>query len=242
MGKKLLGITSVLALMGAVGILFAFVISVLNGEGTTAALAVDLQPSQPQETITDMLHFPFIVEGTTLVANSLAMYEGDMIENETDRFLVDAAALEVCNFGTSEVELAEVKLTFNKEEMVFFGTNIPAGGRVLIIEQSGKGWTQEPCTECHGWVQYSEDPVLPDSALILRDVDMGTVAVTNTTEKTLNDIWLFYKNYLYDEALYLGGITYIEVIPWIKPGQTVQITPENYASGYSKFIKAKQVQ
>ncbi len=240
MGKKLLGITAVLALLGAVCIMFAFVISALKDDGITAVFAVGPQPTQPQET--DVLHFPFIVEGTTLIANSLAMYEGDMIENETERFLVDAAALEVYNFGTEEIELAEVKLKFDQDELVFFGTNIPAGGRVLIIEQSGKGWTQEPCGACYGWVQYTEEPPLPDGVLLLQDVDMGTVAVTNTTEKTLNDIWLFYKHYLYEDALYLGGITYIEVIPWIRPGQTLQIKPEYYASGYSKFIKAKQVQ
>lgn len=184
--------------------------------------------------------FPLVIEGTTLVAESLAMYEGDMIENDSNTFLVDAAALELRNFGTQEVEQAEITLEFGDTKMMFFGTNIPAGSTVLIIEREGKPWTQENCTACFGWVQYGSS-ALAEDVLRIEDADMGTVLVTNTTDKEYNDVWLYYKNYLYDAELYLGGITYVEVIPTLQPGEQVLISPERYARGYSKFVKAENV-
>lgn len=185
--------------------------------------------------------FPVLIEGTTLVAESLAMYEGDMIENDSDDFVVDAAALELRNFGTREVVLAEVVLEFGDTKMVFFGTNIPAGGTALIIEREGKPWTQECYSNCSGWVQYGNCNDLTEDSLRIEDADMGTVLVTNTTNEELKDLWLYYKNYLYDAELYLGGITYVEVIPTLRPGEQVLIAPERYAKGYSKFVKAEQL-
>lgn len=183
------------------------------------------------------IQFPVWIEGTTLMAQSLAMYEGDMLEYDSDDHLVDAAALEIKNFGGKEVELAEVILEFGKIQMRFFGTNIPPGSTILMIEQEGKPWTQDTITQYSGWAQYSENLSLPDNAIAINDVDMGTVEVTNQTEEAMSDLWLFYKNYLYDAELYLGGITYFAQIEYLEPGETVQIKPDHYARGYSKIVK-----
>ena len=195
-----------------------------------------------QENPVTSVNFPIFVNDTDLQAVSLALYEGDMLEANSDNFLVDAAALELYNCGSREIAVAEVTLKFDTVQMVFFATNIPAGARVLVIERIGQLWTQESCTECGGWVQYSDDFPLSEESLRIEDVDLGTVAVTNLTEEPFCDLWLYYKNYLSDAQMYLGGITYIYQIQSLAPGQTLLITPERYASGYSKFIKAVQME
>lgn len=185
--------------------------------------------------------FPVLVEGTTLVAESLALYEGDMLEEDSDEFLVDAAALELRNFGTREVTMAEITLEFTHTTMVFFATNIPPGGRVLIVEQEGKPWTESNFTNCSGWARYGSGSSLLDDALRIEDVDMGSVLISNTTDQTFHDVWFYYKNYLYDADLYLGGITYVEVVPTLGPGEQIMLLPSRYAMGYSKFVKAEAV-
>lgn len=186
--------------------------------------------------------FPVFISGTDLQVIGLALYEGNMLEDKSESFLVDAAALELYNCGNREIAMAEVTLKFDAVQMVFFATNIPAGAKILVIEREGQLWTQENCNECCGWVQYSDDSPLSEESLRIEDIDMGTVSVTNLTEEPVYDLGLFYKNYLSDAGMYIGGITYIYQIEYLAPGQTLLITPEYYASGYSEFIKAVEME
>ena len=198
-------------------------------------------PLKAAETQQNDRGFPVLIDGTTLIAASLAMYEGDMLEDDSEEFLVDAAALELLNYGSREVELVEVTLKFENTQMNFCGTNIPAGGRVLIIERDGASWIDGHCVDCTGWVQYAEDTPLTDTQLQIQDVDLGRIRVSNLTGHRLDDIWLFYKNYLHDDKIYLGGITYIEVIPTLAPGEQIVLSLPRYVSGYSKIIKAREL-
>ncbi len=180
--------------------------------------------------------FPFRISDTTLVAEALAKYEGNTIETDSDAFLVDAAALELRNTGQQEILTAQIQLTFELGTMTFFGTNIPAGERVLIVEQTGKPWTGQSITGYSSRVQY-ETEMTWDSELTVAEIDKTTLAVTNTSDHVKKDIWLYYKEYLSDSDLYVGGITYVYQIAEIQPGETVQIRPDKYVSGYSRVIK-----
>ncbi len=184
--------------------------------------------------------FPIKLQGTTLYAESLAAYDGDMIEYTSDRYLVNAAALEVYNYGLRDISLAEVHMRFGEEEMYFFGTNIPAGGRVLLVEQQGKSWTVQECTDYRATVEYADTKYLTEKDIRMEDYDMGTVAVTNITPRQLKDICLYYKTYMADGDIYIGGITYTIQIAYIDPGETIYISPRKYASGYSKFVRAEE--
>lgn len=185
--------------------------------------------------------FPASIPGTDLRAERLVLYEGAMLEDGSDTFLVDAAALELYNSGSREIALAEVELEFEDANMSFFATNIPAGTRVLVIEQEGKLWTAEPCYSCRGWVQYSDDTSIGQDQLEIKSADMGTLAVTNLTDNSFSDLWLFHKAYDSISQLYIGGITYVTEIPYLAPGQTILVAPEHYADGYSKIVKIIEV-
>ena len=240
--KRVLWLTVVFVLLcSGVTLLYAGAFAVAKRSASMPAFSPQKGVEAPVREEKDGGVFPVLVEGTTLVAESLALYEGDMLEKDSEEFLVDAAALELRNFGNREVTMAEITLAFPHTKMVFFGTNIPPGGRVLIIEQEGKPWTESSFTTCSGWARYGSGSSLLDDTLRIQDVDMGSVLVSNTTDQTLNDVWFYYKNYLYEDDLYVGGITYVEVIPTLEPGEQILLLPARYASGYSKFVKAEAV-
>lgn len=181
--------------------------------------------------------FPFLIRGTTLIAETLGLYEGEMIEKDRDDYLVDAAVLEVHNYGLQEILFTKIILNFQEKDMLFIGTNIPPGATVLIVERDGQQWTQENCIGYQGEATY--ETTVKTNALQIKEVDMGTLALTNPTAIPMEDIWLYYKNYLPEGEVYLGGITYVEKIPLIKPGETLMISPYRYASEYSKIIKTE---
>lgn len=201
-------------------------------------------PQSPQSTpVTGRreVMFPASIPGTDLRAERLVLYEGAMLEDGSDTFLVDAAALELYNCGSSEISLAEVELEFADRKMVFFASNIPAGTRVLVIEEEAALWTPDPCYSCRGWVQYSDDTSIGQDQLEIKSADMGTLTVTNLTNNSFSDLWLFHKSYDCDSQLYIGGITYVTEIPYLTPGQTLLVSPEHYADGYSKIVKIIEV-
>ena len=188
----------------------------------------------------EAISLPCTVEGTDLVACQLVMYEGPYLETGADVPVSDITALVMYNAGQQEIAQAEVQITAG-EELVFFASNILPGARVLVLEKNASPWKSRTVTGCTGWVGLEESPSLPENTLVFETVDMGTIAVTNTSGESLRDIWLYYKNYLSDGDLYICGITYIETIKMLEPGQRVLINPPHYASGYSRIIKARAV-
>ena len=184
--------------------------------------------------------FPFTVAGSNLVAKQLVMYEGPYLETGGDVPVSDITALILCNNGQTEIAQAEVTLT-GEEKLSFYVSNIMPGAQVLVLEKDAAPWKNREITGCDGWVREEDRQPLPQQALRIEEVDMGTLSVTNTTPEKLTDIWLFYKNYVPEGDLYVGGITYIETIESLEPGQTVQIKPARYAAGYSRIIKAEEI-
>jgi len=197
----------------------------------------------PIFTLTDRpqnVSLPCRVEGTDLIACQLVLYEGPYLEDGGDIPVSEVTALVLRNVGEQEIAQAEVKLTAG-EELVFFASNIMPGTQLLVLEQNGSPWQDWKVTACTGWISEGEGTPLGEEVLQIQEVDMGTLAVTNPTQQTLKDIWLYYKNYIPEGELYIGGITYIETIDALGPGQTVRISPSRYAQGYSKIIKVEVV-
>lgn len=183
------------------------------------------------------LQLPFYVEDSRLLVSALVSYEGPFLESGSDDPVSDITALLLYNAGQQEIAQVEIRLLAGEEELTFFASNIMPGMQVLVLEKNAAPWSSRQIESCTAWINEALPAELPADALQLRQVDMGTLALTNTTGETLNDIWIYHKNYLPDSDLYVGGITYLSTVLSIKPGQTVYLAPSHYASGYSKIIK-----
>ena len=232
-----------LAVVGLFGGMCAFVM-LLGATGAAVrespqetVLTVSL-PEKPTQAVVEELEFPFPVPGTTLTARALALYEGELLEVDTGEYIVDAAALEVENYGDREVAVAYIVLFIQGEEYHFFGTDLPPDSTSLLVEMDGKPYTTNLCSDCTAWARYAEDRQTLGSVLALSEVGIDTIRVENISQQPQEDILLYYKNYLPEGDLYLGGVTYQIYIGTLDPGQHIEISPFRYVSGYSKVIKA----
>jgi len=231
---------SLLVLFLLLGCLCAFA-GVLTGVGAillqteTGEILTLVRAADTPESV----ELPCRVAGTDLIANQLVMYEGPFLETGNDVPVSDITALILYNSGDKEILQAEVVLT-GEEELTFFASNIMPGAKVLVLEKNARAWQAWNISSCTGWVSEEAGQPIPEDALQIREVDMGTLEVTNISREKLSDIWLFYKNYLEEGDLYIGGITYIETVGTLESGQTVQINPNHYAAAYSKVIKAEE--
>ena len=181
--------------------------------------------------------FPYSVEGTTLTVERLAVYEGPAVEQGSDEPTANALALILFNSGDREILKAQIVLEGEDTAHSFEATHIPGNSRILLVEKSGALWGKTAYTACSAAVEYAEDPGLTDQQVMITQVDMGKIAVSNLTDDRLQAVRIFHKNCL--EEIYVGGITYETIVGDLEPGETVEKVPERYAAGYSKVVRVE---
>ena len=230
-----------LILLSALGCLCAFagvlsgVGAILQQTGSNEILTIAGKTDTPEK-----VELPCRVGQTDLIASQLVMYEGPFLEIGGDVPVSDITALILYNSGDREIAQAEVVLT-GEEELTFFASHIMPGAKVLVLEKNAAAWQEWSISACDGWVSEETGQSILESALEIREVDMGILSVTNISREKLPEVWLFYKNYLEEGDLYIGGITYIETVGSLDSGETVRINPNHYAAGYSRIIKAEEI-
>lgn len=197
--------------------------------------------SQPEvvTVVSPQCSLPQNVAGTELVAERVTAYDGPFLEDGSDKEVTQVAALILRNNGTREISQAEVVLEQESRQLVFRAGNIPPGAGILVLESTGAPYDTAPYTACRGWVNFSRSVPLSAQQLRIEAVGMGTLEVTNLTDTALEKVSLYYKTWLEEPGLYVGGITYRIAIDMLCPGQSVLLQPYHFADGYSKVIKAK---
>ena len=179
---------------------------------------------------------PAPIEGTALIAQRLASYDGPYLEDGSDREVVQIAALMVYNAGTQEILQTGVTLEWGELQLCFYGENIPPGGTVLLLEQSRRSCMQTNFTACKGWQVIAQDVREPTVYLQITDSAMGEVTVKNISDSSLQDIRLYYKSWLSPPDIYVGGISRMISIDRLQPGESTTLYPSHYACGYTKIV------
>lgn len=179
---------------------------------------------------------PVTIPGTTLQAMEISAYEGPFLEDGYGQEVVNIAALHVYNTGQQEVLNACVTLQMEDTAYVFYGGHIPPGATVVFLERNARAYRQSAVKDCSGWQEISHQKQV--EGLSITDKDNGTLIVTNTTDKTLYNLCLYYKAWLSPPDVYMGGITHSIIIPQLAPDQTEMLCPDRYATGYSKVVSA----
>ena len=75
----------------------------------------------------------------------------------------------------------------------------------------------------------------------VRVTDNGdnSLTVTNLTQEPIVCVRVFYKYYMEDLDVYVGGIAYTAKVTDLQPGEEVQIIPSHYAAGSSRIVMVR---
>ena len=184
-----------------------------------------------------VLEFPFLIEGTDLIAEYFVSYEGDFFEDASDTFLINGAALCVYNRGENHIDYASVYLETLDGVYCFEGTCIPPHSKVIILEKYRSAYPKSPVYYAAGKMKVNNKQSVMDK-LQIEPIDMGRICVSNKSREVLENVYLYYKRYdsLWD--IYVGGITYAVCAESLQQGESVILSPANYANGYSKVFYA----
>ena len=67
----------------------------------------------------------------------------------------------------------------------------------------------------------------------------NTLTIKNLTNKTIPTIRVFYKYYMEDGDIYVGGITFTAMVRDLKKNETQEIYPKHYVSEYSEILMVR---
>ena len=63
----------------------------------------------------------------------------------------------------------------------------------------------------------------------------GGIKVHNTAQQLLDAVYIYHKNYLQEQNMYLGGVTYITVVSDLQAGEMRNIWPAHW-NGDNRFV------
>ncbi len=173
-----------------------------------------------------------LISCTPLVVERLAYYDGAFYEDGTGTEVINVAALELRNSSDVTIPFASVVVYTETCRYEFEATMLPPHSTVLIPELNRAQLTEKEIARCFGWITVSHTSV-PENLTVHEN---DKIYICNTSDKAVKNIRVYYKTYLSQEQIYVGGRAYVQEIPYIAAGETVSFLPAYYAPGYSRVV------
>ncbi len=202
-----------------------------NGSGYnqwSAAPAVELPVELPT------ISFPYTVSDTGIVIQQVGSYDGYFIEDGSDREVTGITAIVITNNG-GDLDFVGIGIAQGKRNLAFSGSQIPAGATVIIQEQSGAAFSTDPFYSATATITPATFEQSDDLVKIEDNKD-GSFSVINISDQTLSEVQIYFKNYLPEEAVYVGGITYSLTLEDIDPGMAMDVMAGHYDANYTVFV------
>ena len=183
--------------------------------------------------------FPYAIPGTDLVVDSVNSYDGLFLEDGSDAEIAGIAAVILRNTGSQCIDYAEVTMKGSQADYLFIFSHLEShsaivvqeAGRAPCVSQEYDCITAEPA--CSDGFEMSENQ------LEIRETSDNQLQVKNLTDEVIPCVRIFYKFYLEEEEVYVGGITYVAKVMDLKPGAVVHVAPSHYAAGSSRVVMVR---
>ena len=197
---------------------------------------VDIPSVKDPETGETILSFPCQVPGYDLTIEKMAPYNGMFVEDGTNANTENVAMLLVHNNGNVPVEYTQIRVMHGQEELLFDISALPAGEKLVVQEKNGKTISASEATSASALVVQRADMEMSEDQVKVTDNGNNTLTVQNLTDETIPTIRIFYKYYMEEEALFVGGIAFTVRITRLAPGASVTIQPAHYTSQTSRVV------
>lgn len=210
--------------------------------GTTPSVTQPpVLPTQPVQTNPPVIEIilPYTIPGTNLVILRVAPYDGIYLEDGRDTSVTNVAMALLYNAGPEAVEYAEITMKYGDKTLQFEISAIPAGGKVVTQEISKSSCAEDALLECKADIAVREKLEKVEEILKVQDNGDNSLTITNLTDQELVTVRIFYKYYMEDEDVYVGGITYTAKISGLQANASVVITPSHYASAGSLVVMVR---
>lgn len=182
------------------------------------------------------ISFPCQIPGYDLTIEKMEPYNGMFVEDGSNANIKNVAMLLVKNNGDFPVEYAQIRVVCGQEELLFDISALPAGEKLVVQEKTGKTISEGKATSASAMVVQRANMEMSDSKVQIIDNGDNTLTVKNLTNETIPTVRIFYKYYMEDEKLFVGGIAFTVRISRLGAEASVTIQPSHYTSQTSRVV------
>lgn len=183
--------------------------------------------------------FPYTIPNTELVVNKISDYKGIYVEDGLDTEVQSVSAMLITNVGNTPIEYAEITVKNVNEQWLFKVSTLPSGASAIVQEANGGAYQEfEPlslqaeCAEIESFEMSAEQ-------VNVEETEDGSLRVSNLTNKDIPCVRVFYKFYMQEEDVYVGGITYVSKITDLKANSSCDVNAKHYMPGNSKIMMVR---
>lgn len=198
---------------------------------------VVIPPEKDPETGEEIgISFPCQIPGYDLTIEKMAPYNGMFVEDGSNANIENVAMLLVKNNGDFPVEYTQIRVVCGQEELLFDISALPAGEKLVVQEKTGKTILASDATSASALVVQGADMEMSESKVQVIDNGDNTLTVKNLTNETIPTVRVFYKYYMENEQLFVGGIAFTVRISRLGAGASVTVQPSHYTSQTSRVV------
>ena len=205
---------------------------------TTPDSPEDLPPSVeiPTEGEDGGITFPCPVPGYSLTIEKLAPYKGMYVEDGSNKNVSDVAMILLRNEGDYPVEYALIHVQYEKETLLFEVSALPVGEAVVVQEHDCKSVPEGQAKSAVATIVRREEMDMSEDKVSVTDNGNNTITIKNLTKKTIPTVRVFYKYYMQDEEVFVGGIAFTVRLTKLAPGKSVTIQPNHFTSATGRIV------
>ena len=184
-------------------------------------------------------HFPYSIPNSTLSIRAVKSYSGVYIEDGSDKDISNIAAIILDNKGNENIEYAKITLPYGEKEYIFEAKTLAAGATMVVQESTGAKYVEGEYGEATVVVATMEKMEMSEKSVELSETESGALKIANISGENIPCVRIFYKFYLEDIGVSVGGITYTSKITELKAGETRVITPSHYDKDASRVMMVR---
>ena len=193
------------------------------------------EPTEPDNTCL----FPYTIADSTLVIEQINSYDGIFFEDGSDKEVTNVTAMVLTNTGDVCVEYVTVTIERDGTKLNFAASAIEAGGTVVVMEAGCTQFAAGEYRNCTAEIAVIQEMLMTRDQISVEENPEGGLLVTNLTDADIPCVRIFYKFYMQDTDVYVGGITYTAKVLNLASESSCIVTPSHYFPGYSKIVMVK---
>lgn len=182
------------------------------------------------------LEFPCQVEGYKLTLEKLAPYNGTFVEDGTNANVEQVAMLMVKNDGDYPIEYTQICIEIGENKLIFDISALPKGERLVVQEKSCQKLPQGDVTKATALVVQRAELEMAENMIRVTDNGNNSLTVENLTDETIPSTRIFYKYFMKDENLFIGGIAFTVRIRNLGSKEKMVVHPAHYNSTTGRVV------
>ena len=182
------------------------------------------------------IKFPYKIEGYNLTIEKLAPYDGLYVEDGTNSQIKNVAMLLIRNDGDFPVEYTKINIEYENESLLFEVSALPVGESAVVQEKNKKSIPDGVTKSGTALVVQRANMEMSKDMVSVEDNGDNSITITNLTNKTIPTVRIFYKYYMKDENVYVGGIAFTSRITRLAANSKIVIRPSHYTSDSTKVV------